>query len=58
MKNTARLVVMDTVWGHMGKLFDLAAWDSPFSYLFPAGAGSNKRDTDFMVAEITKFLEE
>jgi len=40
MKNTARLVVMDTVWGHM------------------AGGGSNKRDTDFMVAEIKKFLEE
>jgi len=40
MKNTARLVVIESVWGHM------------------AGGGSNKRDTDFMVAEIKKFLEE
>lgn len=57
MKNTARLVVMETVWGHMGKELDLPAC-SFFTYLFPAGGGSNKRDTDFMVAEIKKFLEE
>ncbi|KAF8159871.1 alpha/beta hydrolase fold protein [Crassisporium funariophilum] len=40
MKNTARLVVIDTIWGHM------------------AGGGSNKRDDDFIEAEIQKFLDE
>ena len=68
MKDTARLVVMDSVWGHMGEL------DCPSSpllhtqdtyvplftliYFFLAGGGSNKRDTDFVVAEIKTFLEE
>lgn len=60
MKGTARLVVIDSVWGHMGKLDLVANRDSLFHtrILCPAGGGSNKQDTDFMVAEIKKFLEE
>ena len=57
MKNTARLVVMDTVWGHLGKS-DLPACLIPLYNCYPAGGGSNKRDTDFMAAEIKAFLEE
>ena len=65
MKNTARLVVMDSVWGHMGKLdhppppyYNTYVPCSHNYDFFLAGGGSNKRDTHFMVAEIKKFLEE
>ena len=60
MKNTARLVVMDTVWGHLGKsdLPQAACLISLYNNCYPAGGGSNKQDTDFMAAEIKAFLEE
>ncbi|KAF8993765.1 homoserine acetyltransferase [Cyathus striatus] len=38
LRNSARLVVIDTVWGHM------------------SGAGVNKKDDEFIQAEIGKFL--
>ncbi|TDL24200.1 alpha/beta hydrolase fold protein [Rickenella mellea] len=40
MTNDSRLVIIDSVWGHM------------------AGGGSNEKDTEFMEAEIRKFLEQ
>ena len=58
MTSTARLVVIDTVWGHTGKpeLQD----NMPIVVLNEclAGGGSNPEDDAFVQAEIKKFLEE
>lgn len=57
LANTARLVVIDTVWGHMGWFFSsyLTIYTQNFVI---AGGGANAADDKFIADEITKFFAE
>lgn len=59
MKNTANLVVIDSVWGHMGAdtstRHPLSICDR---FVSLAGGGSNVIDDGFVQLEVKKFLEE
>ncbi len=60
MKNNAKLVVINSVWGHMGMLrlgFAQLAHADLESVDRAAGGGANADDDAFLKSEITKFLE-
>jgi hypothetical protein len=62
LANSARLVVIDTVWGHTGEAYYLPTCN-PFvsdwlKQFLSAGGGSNPYDVTFIQAEISKFLAE
>ena len=59
MNNGSRLLVIDSVWGHMGVLarFVPQGIRSHTGYS-TAGGGSNARDDEFLKVEVRKFLEE
>lgn len=53
----AKLVVIESVWGHMGK--DLKQQDSKLKTdILSAGGGSNDVDDEFIKKEVLEFLQE
>jgi hypothetical protein len=61
MPNTAKLVVIPSVWGHMGKSFRRLYFPHVIFLMLcelVAGNGRNPPDLKFMQEEIMKFLEE
>jgi homoserine acetyltransferase len=62
LASNARLVVIDTIWGHTGKADFLCESESrrliALCYNTLAGGGSNSEDSAFVQAQIKAFLEE
>lgn len=59
MRNNARLVVINSVWGHMGTYLpvcDVGVFSDMGSHV--AGGGSNNADDTFIKEEVRKFLYE
>jgi hypothetical protein len=55
----ARLVVINSEWGHMCKFVGFDLLRMVFSHHQPtAGGGSNVQDDKFIQAQIKSFLEE
>lgn len=53
----AKLVVIESVWGHMGK--DLKQQDFKLKTdILSAGGGSNDVDDEFIKKEVLEFLQE
>lgn len=54
----AKLVVIDSVWGHMGTDFTGYIYEFNRINKLLAGGGSNVADDEFVKKEVIKFLEE
>jgi len=58
LKN-ARLVIINSEWGHMCTFVGLDCFEWPaHTPRSAAGGGSNVQDDEFIQAEVKKFLEE
>ena len=59
LKNSAKLVIIDSVWGHVGECRTSYSLRQFTEFMIGiAGGGGNSEDDKFVQAEVKKFIEE